>query len=174
MHQVRDQQPKEEEMRSSSKKRSSSIATAGAILLMAALAVFSQGQDGPRHRFPGGAGGPGGARRDGIGLLLRDLNLTDDQKAQIKKITDSFEESTKSLRDQLKTLHESEPDPFSGTFDEAAVRAIAEARAKVDIELSVARAKLMSQIAAVLTTEQKAQLASRRTEFAQRPPEPQQ
>jgi Spy/CpxP family protein refolding chaperone len=136
---------------------------------MAALAAFSQGQDGPRRGFPGG---PGGARRDGVGLLPRDLNLTDDQKAQIKKITDSFEESTKSLRDQLKTLHESEPDPFSGTFDEAAVRAAAEARAQVDIELSVARAKLMSQIAAVLTTEQKAQLAAKRAEFAQRPPEP--
>jgi len=156
-------------MRSSSKRRSSSIAIAGAILLMAALAAFSQGQDGPRRGFPGG---PGGARRDGVGLLPRDLNLTDDQKTQIKKITDSFEESTKSLRDQLKTLHESEPDPFSGTFDEAAVRAAAEARAKLDIELSVARAKLMSQIAAVLTTEQKAQLAAKRAEFAQRPPEP--
>ncbi len=156
-------------MRSSSKRRSSSIAIAGAILLMAALAAFSQGQDGPRRGFPGG---PGGARRDGVGLLPRDLNLTDDQKTQIKKITDSFEESTKSLRDQLKTLHETEPDPFSGTFDEAAVRAAAEARAKLDIELSVARAKLMSQIAAVLTTEQKAQLAAKRAEFAQRPPEP--
>jgi Spy/CpxP family protein refolding chaperone len=156
-------------MRSSSKRRSSSIAIAGAILLMAALAAFSQGQDGPRRGFPGG---PGGVRRDGVGLLPRDLNLTDDQKTQIKKITDSFEESTKSLRDQLKTLHESEPDPFSGTFDEAAVRAAAEARAKLDIELSVARAKLMSQIATVLTTEQKAQLAAKRAEFAQRPPEP--
>src|SRR5260370_24136013 len=155
-------------MRSSSKRRSSSIAIAGAILLMAALAAFSQGQDGPRRGFPGGQGG---ARCDGVGLLPRDLNLTDDQKTQIKKITDSFEESTKSLRDQLKTLHESERDPFSGTFDEATVRAAAEARAKVDIELSVARAQLMSQIAAVLTTEHKAQLAARRAESVQRLPE---
>jgi Spy/CpxP family protein refolding chaperone len=154
-------------MRSNWKKRSSSIAVAGAVLLMAALAVFSQGPDRPRRGFPGGEG-----PRDGIGLLPRDLNLTDDQKAQIKRVTDTFEENTKSLRDQLKTLHESEPDPFSGTFDEAAVRAAAEARAKLDIELSVARAKLMSQIATVLTTEQKAQLAAKRAEFAQRPPEP--
>src|SRR6266851_8523871 len=140
-------------MSSNWKKRSGSIAIASAILLMAALAVFSQGPDRPRRGFPGGPGGEG--PRDGIGLLPRDLNLTQDQRAQIKKLTDSFEESTKSLRDQLKTLHESEPDPFSGTFDEATVRAAAEARAKVDIELSVARAQLMSQIAAVLTTEQK-------------------
>jgi protein CpxP len=154
-------------MSSNWKKKSSSIAIAGAILLMAALAAFSQGPDRPRRGFPGGPGGP----RDGIGLLPRDLNLTPDQKTQIKKITDSFAESTKSLRDQLKTLHESEPDPFSGTFDEATVRAAAEARAKVDIELSVARAQLMSQIAAVLTPEQKAQLAAKRAESAQRVPE---
>jgi Spy/CpxP family protein refolding chaperone len=154
-------------MSSNWKKKASSIAIAGAILLMAALAAFSQGPDRPRRGFPGGPGGP----RDGIGFLSRDLNLTQDQKTQIKKITDSFEESTKSLRDQLKTLHESEPDPFSGTFDEATVRAAAEARAKVDIELSVARAQMMSQIAAVLTTEQKAQLAAKRAESAQRLPE---
>jgi Spy/CpxP family protein refolding chaperone len=154
-------------MSSNWKKKSSSIAIAGAILLMAALAAFSQGPDRPRRGFPGGPGGP----RDGIGFLARALNLTQDQKTQIKKITDSFEESTKSLRDQLKTLHESEPDPLSGTFDEATVRAAAEARAKVDIELSVARAQMMSQIAAVLTTEQKAQLAAKRAESAQRLPE---
>ncbi len=106
-------------MSSNWKKRSGSIAIASAILLMAALAVFSQGPDRPRRGFPGGPGGEG--PRDGIGLLPRDLNLTQDQRAQIKKLTDSFEESTKSLRDQLKTLHESEPDPFSGTFDEATV-----------------------------------------------------
>ena len=156
-------------MSSNWKKRSGSIAIASAILLMAALAVFSQGPDRPRRGFPRGPGGEG--PRDGIGLLPRDLNLTQDQRAQIKKLTDSFEESTKSLRDQLKTLHESERDPFSGTFDEATVRAAAEARAKVDIELSVARAQLMSQIAAVLTTEQKAQLAARRAESVQRLPE---
>ena len=155
-------------MSSNWKKKTSSIAIAGAILLMAALAAFSQGPDRPRRGFPAG---PGGGPRDGIGLLPRDLNLTQDQKAQIKKITDSFAESTKSLRDQLKTLHESEPDPFSGTFDEATVRAAAEDRAKVDIELSVARAQLMSQIAAVLTPEQKAQLAAKRAESAQRLPE---
>jgi periplasmic protein CpxP/Spy len=154
-------------MSSNWKKKSSSIAIAGAILLMAALAAFSQGPDRPRRGFPGGPGGP----RDGIGFLARDLNLTPDQKTQIKKITDSFAESTKSLRDQLKTLHQSEPDPFSGTFDEATVRAAAEARAKVDIELSVARAQMMSQIAAVLTPEQKAQLAAKRAESAQRLPE---
>jgi Spy/CpxP family protein refolding chaperone len=147
-----------------------SVATvAGALLLAAAALAFSQGPQGPP---PGGGfrGGPG--PRDGLGPIARDLNLTDDQKAQIKKITQSFEEGDKAFHDQLRTLHESEPNPMSGTFDEAAVRAAAEARAKIQIELEVSHAKMISQIAAVLTADQKAQLAAKRQQFERQGPPP--
>jgi Spy/CpxP family protein refolding chaperone len=153
------------------KKSSVVIAVAGALLLTVAAVAFSHGH---RHQGPprdgGFRGGPG--PRDGLGPL-RDLNLTDDQKAQIKKINDSFEESNKALFDQLRALHSSEPDPMSGTFDEAAVRAAAEARAKIQVELEVSHAKMMSQVAGVLTAEQKTQLAARRQKFeGQGPPPP--
>ncbi|HEX8141212.1 MAG TPA: Spy/CpxP family protein refolding chaperone [Pyrinomonadaceae bacterium] len=147
-------------------KRSSVIAIAGAILLTMAIVGFSQGpQHGPRGRgFHGGPGGPPG----GLGPLGRDINLSEEQKAQIKKIRDSFEESTRSLREQMRTLHES-ADPLSGAaFDEAAVRTAAQARAGVQVELEVAHARMMSQILAILTPEQKTQLAARRQEFEQR------
>jgi len=144
-----------------------SVATiAGALLLTGAAMALSQGPP----RGGGFRGGPGPG--DGLGPLARDLNLTDDQKAQMKKITDSFRESDKALHDQLRTLHESEPDPISGTFDEAAVRAAAEARAKIQIELEVSHAKMMSQIAAVLTADQKAQLAAKRQQFERQGPPP--
>ena len=154
-------------------KRWNATALAGALFLIMALVGFSQGPPGrpPGPPPDGFRGGPG--PRDGLGPLARDLNLTDDQKAQIKKITDSFEAGTKDLHDQLRTLHEGEPDPLSsGTFDEAAVRSAAEARSHVEVELAVARAKMMSQIAAVLTTDQKAQLAARRRQFGPKPPPP--
>lgn len=142
---------------------------AGALVLTVAALAFSQGPQGPP---PGGGfrGGPG--PRDGLGPIARDVNLTDDQKAQIKKITQSFQDSDKALHDQLRTSHESEPDPMSGTFDEAAVRAAAEARAKIQIELEVSHAKMLSQIAAVLTAEQKAQLAAKRQQFGRQGPPP--
>ena len=153
------------------KKLSVVVALAGTLVLALAVVGFSHGG---RHQGPppggGFRGGPG--PRDGLGPLARDLNLTDDQKAQIKKITDSFEASTKDLHDQLRTLHQSEPDPMSGTFDEVAVRATAEARAKVQVELEVARARMMSQIAGVLTAEQKAQLAAKRQQFERHGPPP--
>ena len=142
---------------------------AGLVVLAAATFALSQGPQGP-PRGGGFRGGPG--PRDGLGPIARDLNLTDDQKAAIKKITESFRESDKALFDQLRALHQSEPDPTSGTFDEVAARAAAEARAKVQIELEVSHAKMMSQIAAVLTAEQKAQLAARRQQFEQLGPPP--
>jgi Spy/CpxP family protein refolding chaperone len=152
------------------KKKSAVIAVAGALLLTVAALAFSHGHrlQGP-PRGGGFRGGPG--PRDGLGPL-RDLNLTDDQKAQVKKINDSFEEGNKALFDQLHALHTSEPDPMSGNFDEAAVRAAAEARAKIQVELEVSHAKMMSQIAGVLTAEQKAQLAARRQQFERHGPPP--
>jgi Spy/CpxP family protein refolding chaperone len=161
---------KEKEMKLNWKKSSVVIAVAGALLLTIAAVAFSHGQ---RHQGPprggGFRGGPG--PRDGLGPL-RDLNLTDDQKAQIKKIKDSFEEGDKALFDQIRALRDSEPDPTSGTFDEAAVRAAAEARAKIQVELEVSHAKMMSQIAGVLTAEQKAKLAARRQQFERQGPPP--
>lgn len=153
------------------KKSSLVIAVSGALLLTATAVAFSHGH--MRHQGPprgGFRGGPG--PRDGLGPIARDLNLTDDQKAQIKKITDSFEESNKALHDQMRTLHESAPDPVSGNFDEAAVRIAAEARARIQVELEVSHAKMMSQIGAVLTAEQKAQLAAKRQQFERQGPPP--
>ena len=153
-------------MRLNWKQMSGVFAIASTLVLMLAIVVFAQqGRPlGPPER--GFRGGPG--PRGGLGPLARDLNLSDEQKAQIQQITDSFEESTKGLREQLRSLHGSEPDPVSGTFDEAAVRAAAQARANVQVELEVARARMMSQIYAVLTPEQKAQLAAKRQQFEQR------
>ncbi|HXD34329.1 MAG TPA: Spy/CpxP family protein refolding chaperone [Pyrinomonadaceae bacterium] len=154
------------------KKTGLVIAISAALLLTVAFVAFSQGpQGGPPHRggdFRGGRG-PGG---DGLGPLGRDLNLTDEQKAQIKTIRENFEAGTKDLHEQMRALHEKEGDPFSGTFNEAEVRSAAEARAKIDVELAVAHAKMMSQIGAVLTAEQKTQLASRRHERRPPPPPP--
>jgi Spy/CpxP family protein refolding chaperone len=134
-----------------------------AVIVMTAAVVVSQGQ-GDFRRGPGPRGG---------GLpFLRDLNLTDDQKAEIKKIMESEFASTKDLHDQLKTLHESEPAPFSTTFDEASVRAAAEARAKIEVELQVAHARTMSQIANILTADQRAQLEARKPQFREGPPPP--
>ena len=149
------------------RKEISVVAVVGTLLLTLAIAVSGQGPQG-RGGPPPGGGFPGGPGRDGLGPIARDLNLSDEQKAQIQKITESFRENTTALQDQLRTLRDTEPDPLTSGFDETAVRAAADARAKVEVELSVARAKMLSQIGAVLTSEQKAQIEAKRQGSSQR------
>src|SRR3982074_2449925 len=54
------------------------------------------------------------------GGMFRGINLTDDQKAKIKQIDDTFRASTKSLREDLQTKREALRQMGDGvTFDEA-------------------------------------------------------
>jgi periplasmic protein CpxP/Spy len=155
-------------------KKLSIAGAAGAMLLFAAV-VFSQeprgpqepqgqGPHGPGERFRHGPGGPGGP--------FADLNLTETQQAQIQRINESYRESEQSLREQLRTLHQSQSDPMAGEFNEAAFRSAAEARAKIQVELEVSHARMMSEIASVLTAEQKAKLAERRQHMRRMGPPP--
>lgn len=103
-----------------------------------------------------------------LGPFARELNLTDDQKAKIREITQSFESSTKDLRDKLRAQRPAEFGAGSGEFNEAAVRAAAQQRASIQVELEVARARMESQVYNVLTAEQKAKIAELRQQFEQR------
>lgn len=159
-------------MRLNGKKLGGVVAACALVLALALTALSQQGrpQGPPPGGFHGGPGGPHGHGPRGGGIpFARELDLTDEQKAQIEKLTQGFHEGTKSLHEQMRALHEGGADPLAGgAFDEAAVRKAAQARAAIQVELEVAHARLMSQIAAVLTTEQKAKLAERRQQFEQR------
>ena len=172
-------------------------ALAAAVLVAAAVVVFSQQPGppppgGPRGQGPmgpgpmgpgpmgqpgfrGGPQGPGGPRQGfgPFGPFGRELNLTDDQRAQIQKIQESFRESDKALFDQMRALHEKQGDVTPGTFDEAAFRSAAEARSKIQIELEVSHAKMMSQVFNVLTAEQKAQIQAHHDQMKRMGPPPQ-
>lgn len=162
------------------KKKFIGGALAFAAALVMSVAAFAQhGPGGPGgHRGPGGPGGPGGRGGGLLGHFSQMLNLTDAQKAQIKQLEDNFRESTKSLHEQL--AKSGPGGPFEalngGTFDEAAVRAAAQARASVHVELEVAQARFFSQVYAVLTNEQKAKLAELHKQMQERhrqgPPPP--
>jgi len=152
------------------------VAFAAALMLSVAALAQHGGPDG--HRGPGGPGmhgGPGGPG-DLLGHFSRELNLTDAQQAQVKQLVDAFHESNKGLHEQLMKAGPG-GGPFEGlkdgAFDEAAVRAAAQARANLHVEVEVAHAKLMSQIYALLTPEQKAKVAELRQRHEQkRGPQP--
>lgn len=103
----------------------------------------------------------------GFGPFSR-LNLTDAQKQQMQQIADRYRQTFKSQR-QHEGAERRGFDPLAGgTFDEAAVRAAAQARANAEVEREVAHARMMYEMYNVLTPEQKAQLATERQQREQK------
>jgi protein CpxP len=154
------------------KKRLTTGVLAFAAALMLGVGVYAQHEGGPHGpggpgfghgHGPGGHGGPG----DMLGHFARELSLTDAQQAQVKQLVEAFHEKNKALFEQGPKDGGGPFDGLSESFDEAAVRAAAQSRAAAHVELEVAHAKLMSQVYALLTTEQKAKVAELKTRFEQ-------
>lgn len=153
------------------KKIVGGLALAGALAISATFAIAQQQtapqeQGGKKQGFHGRRGGRDGMK--GFGFFGRSLNLSDAQKAQIEGITARHREATKGLHEQGRALRQNKTGAFDGTFNEAAVRQAAQARANLHVEMEVARARMMSELYAVLTPEQKAQLAAERQQREQR------
>ena len=123
----------------------------------------TRGERGERHRH----GKRGGDRGEGMnGGMLRKINLTDDQKAKIKQIGQTFRESTKSLRQELQTkrqaLHQASE---GGTFDEALATQKLTETAALQAKLMGEQFRMRQEMLNVLTPEQKTQLEQKRAEF---------
>lgn len=150
------------------------LATTGVVALGqeagsgAGAAGQRDGQRGERRWKRGGKRG-GHGMRGGLGRFARNLNLSDAQKQQMQQIADRYRESNRSLREQFRAQRQNERSSFGeGTFNEAAVRSAAQARANLQVEMAVSRARMMSEMYAVLTPEQKTQLAQEREQWKQK------
>ncbi|MDQ1611255.1 MAG: motif family protein [Pyrinomonadaceae bacterium] len=127
-----------------------------------------------RGEHGGHKGGEGRGMRGGGGggRFFERLNLTDAQKAQMDQIATRYRESAKAQRQQWQGRGERQKGGFDtfggGTFNEAEVRAAAQARANAQVEREVAHARMMSEMYAVLTAEQKAQLTAERQQREQK------
>jgi periplasmic protein CpxP/Spy len=129
-------------------------------IVLVTTAVIGFAQEGRRG---------GGGHRGGFGHAFRSLDLTEAQQSQLRQIMERNRQSTASLREQLKANRGAGRDMLStGAFDEQAVRSAAQTRAAAQVELEVARARMLSEMYAVLTPEQKAQLAEKRRQREQR------
>ena len=93
------------------------------------------------------------------GGFFRGLNLTDDQKAKMKQIRESFAQSNKPLRQQLQAKRqELRQASEGGTFNEALATQKLTEMASLEAKLMGERFKLHQEMLSVLTAEQKAQL----------------
>lgn len=148
-------------------KSTLAIMTAG----LALCAGMAMAQDetapppGPKHGMHGAfAGGPE------FGMFLHQLNLTDDQKAQIKQIFQSEKETVKPLMQQEMTAHMQLAQLItSGTFDQTKASAIVAQESQTHLQLELAHAKIANQIyQQVLTGDQKTKVTQILAQHQQR------
>ena len=154
------------------------LALAGTFALSGIVGFAQQGtvqQGGKEHgehkgMHGGDRKGGRGMRGGGFGHFGANLNLTDAQKEQMKQIADRYRAASKAERQQRRGERRGGGfDAFNGgTFNEAEVRAAAQARANAQVEREVRHARMMSEMYAVLTAEQKAQLAAERQQREQK------
>ena len=137
------------------------IAAAGLALAAGiAMAQNQSGEDAPMHdsmhRGMHGhmMGGPE------FQMFLHKLNLSDDQKAQVKQIFQAERPTLKPLMQQEAQAHlQMMQLVSSGNFDQAKATAIATQEAQTHIQVEVEHAKIHSQIYQLLNSEQKAKVA---------------
>ena len=158
------------------------IATLSAIALAASIAVaqtVTTNQDngqGARPEWRGRHGNRGGGDHKGHGFggmraggFFRGLNLTDDQKAKMKQIRESFAETNKPLREQLRAKRqELRQASEGGTFNEALATQKLTEMASLEAKVMGERFKLHQEMLSVLTPEQKAQLEQSKAQFKAR------
>ncbi len=140
------------------------------IVLVAMGAMFIFAQDGSGKSDGKRGFGKRGHHRGGHGAkMFRGLDLTDEQKAQMKTIRQASKETMKPIREQMKanrqklqTLSE------SGTFDEAQVKAIAAQQGSLSAQMIVEKERVKVQMFNILTPEQKTKAAEMKAQFQQK------
>jgi Spy/CpxP family protein refolding chaperone len=149
------------------------VSAVAGLLALSGLAISPLlAQDGPpprpdmRRMGPGGPGmGPGMGRGPGgpMGLLgnlgrgLRELNLTDGQREQLRGIVQAHQDELESIGDRLRAAHEGmEALITADAVDEAAIRAKSADIAAVQADAAVLRARVHQEAFSLLTAEQQA------------------
>lgn len=122
-----------------------------------------QGDGQQRRRGPGGPGFGGPMRGPGGGGDFRGLDLSDDQRAQLRKIRESHQaefkavgEKLRAARDGMRTLIEAD------AINEQAIRSKSAEVAAAEADFAILNAKVRAESLQILTAEQQTKLKEMR------------
>jgi periplasmic protein CpxP/Spy len=148
------------------------LAVAGTFVAAGSVVHAQRAHEG---RFGGGAfgGGPfAGGFGPGRGMVmgaLRQLNLTDQQKEQVRGIFQSHRADFQQVREKLRTAFEAQRAAAEATpVDEATVRAKANDIAAAQADMVVLTAKVRAEVFQLLTPEQQAKAQELKAQREQR------
>jgi periplasmic protein CpxP/Spy len=157
------------------------VTLAAGVLAVSGVALTPMfAQDGPpesgpplRRMGPGGPGGrgfgPGPGGRFGmlgeLGHGLRQLELTDAQREQLRAVMQSHQAEFTEIGDRIRTAHEALDAVVSAdSVDESAIRARSADVAAIQADAAVLRAKVHQEVFSLLTAEQQAKAKELRTQ----------
>jgi len=153
-------------------KRVLMAAGLAAALVSASALVLAQPPQGPgprEHRGGPGPGGPGGAFGGMMDFGLRGVELADAQREQVKTIVDSHRDEMRAVGEKMREAHRAFAESTRAeTIDESAIRAKSTAVAAAMADEAILRAKVRTEVLAILTAEQQEQLKAQQQERANR------
>jgi len=100
--------------------------------------------------------------------MAQKLNLTDDQKTQMKAIMEKEHPTMKPLHQQERQIDQQLRQYVEGTFDQAKVAALATQKAQIQAQLTVQETRIHNEMYQLLTAEQKDKLKQMETEHETR------
>ncbi len=132
------------------------LIAAMAVLLGSAIAKSQTAADAPPPPPMHGHGY--GMEGHQMGFFAKALNLTDDQKAQMKTIMQKEHPAMKPLMQQQHQIDLQLRQYVEGTFDPVKVQALAAQKAQLQVQVTVAETRIHNELYQLLTTDQRAQL----------------
>ena len=93
-----------------------------------------------------------------MGFFSQKLNLTEDQKTQMKAVMEKEHPAMKPLFQQERQIDQQLRQYVQGTYDEAKVRALANQKAQIEAELTVSHTRVHNQMYQLLTPDQQSKL----------------
>ena len=99
-----------------------------------------------------------GMREGMMGFFAKQLNLTDDQKAQMKAVMQKQHPVMKPLFEQQHQIDLQLRQYVEGTFDQAKVQALATQKAQIEAQITVQQTKIHNQLYQMLTSDQQAEV----------------
>jgi protein CpxP len=140
-----------------------------AAVMLAGTAPFAIAQDQPQQPQRQRRGGPGidGPRMRG-GMEFRGLELTDDQRAQLRKIREARQSEFKAAGEKLHAARAAmralvEAD----SINESAIRGKSQEVAAAEAEMAILNARVRAESMQILTSEQQAKLKEMRAQRGQ-------
>lgn len=130
------------------------LLTAALAVLMGSVIARSQTADAspPMHDHEFGMHG------HRMGFFAKQLNLTDEQKTQMKAVMQKEHPAMKPLFQQQHQIDQQLRQYVEGTFDQAKVQALAAQKAQIQAQMTVAETRIHNELYQLLTSDQQSQL----------------